>query len=512
MTATPDLSAEISPLILELNEDGIEPRERQSRLQEITAKYEMHLLEKAVSYFQATYPIQSASNILTRPQTYSFIAIAVWLAVMAYLSPEILPPMISTAYITYCLVLALLRCWLLLESVRVPEARAAPPEHKADYELPVITILVPLYQEAASVPYIHEALSALDYPQDKLDIKILLEENDLGTEKAARQYFLDTQYHLIVVPDSAPQTKPKACNYGLWLARGDLVVVYDAEDRPDPDQLRIAAKLFATAPEQVACAQARLNYYNPERNGLTRLFTLEYTFLFDTLLPVFCRHNMPIPLGGTSNFFRTHVLQEIGGWDPYNVTEDADIGLRLSDSSYRTTMLNSTTWEEATPDMRGWLRQRSRWIKGYIQKWLVHLRQPGGSLMSGQFWRKQVTLHFVVASVIVAALINPIFWLLFVLWLAGFQGIESSFFPEPLGGLAVTSFLLGNFLLVYLYMIAPLNRRWLQHTPYALLLPLYWLLQSIAGYMALWQLCRNPFYWEKTHHNPTTEIPTDAPY
>ncbi len=253
-----------------------------------------------------------------------------------------------------------------------------------------------------------------------------------------------------------------------------------------------------------------MNYYNPQRNILTRLFTLEYTYLFDHILPVFCHHKLPIPLGGTSNFFRTHVLQEIGGWDPYNVTEDADIGLRLFDAGYKVTMLQSTTWEEATPTLKGWVRQRSRWIKGYIQTWLVHSRHTDTSLKSGKFWRKQLTLQLVVAAVIVSALINPLFWGLYGLWLADVTSVGATFFPGPLGYLALASFLGGKLLLIYLHMIAPLSRRWLHHALYALLLPLYWLLQSIAGYMALWQLFRKPFYWEKTQHNPDTEIPSDA--
>ncbi|MCI5047381.1 MAG: glycosyltransferase [Aquisalinus sp.] len=505
-------SAALHEAVLATNQESLSASQRRTQLDTITATYKEMISEKAVSYLRQKYPTKSASQILSTGQTFAMLVTVALALSLLFVMPTITLTSLTTIYIVYCILLIVLRLWLLMETVRVSEIKPGDKKYDEPLSLPVITILIPLYMEQESVPYIHEAIEQLAYPKHLLDVKLLLEENDPETLSAVRQHCIADHYHVVVIPDILPRTKPKACNYGLWLARGELIVVYDAEDRPDSDQLSRAACLFAEAGPDTACAQAKLNYYNPQRNLLTRLFTLEYTFLFDHVLPVFCYHNLPIPLGGTSNFFRTHVLQEIGGWDPYNVTEDADIGLRLFDAGYKVTMLQSTTWEEATPTLQAWVRQRSRWIKGYIQTWLVHLRHTDTSPKSGKFWCKQLTLQLVVAAVIVSALINPVFWILYGLWIGGVTSVGALFFPQPLGNLAMASFLCGNFLLIYLHMIAPLNRRWLHHALYALLLPLYWLLQSVAGYIALWQLLRKPFYWEKTQHNPGTEIPSDANY
>ena len=198
-----------------------------------------------------------------------------------------------------------------------------------------MTVLLPLFDEADCLPQLATAMAALDYPKDKLDIKLVLEERDAATRAEAARLGLADKFDVIVVPASAPQTKPKACNFALAFARGDLVVIYDAEDQPAPDQLRKAAAAFAAGPPTLACVQARLNYYNADENWLTRLFSLEYALWFDSLLPALQKLRAPIPLGGTSNILRTDVLTAIGGWDPYNVTEDADLGLRMAASGVR---------------------------------------------------------------------------------------------------------------------------------------------------------------------------------
>ena len=215
------------------------------------------------------------------------------------------------------------------ESVAI-EARALREE-----DLPVFTVLVPMFREAAMLPQLAQALRNLDYPLGKLDIKIVLEAGDRETIDAARTLGLEGVFEIIVVPPSEPQTKPKACNFALRFARGEYLVIYDAEDRPEPDQLRKVVATFRRSPPNTACLQCRLNYYNVDENWLTRMFSLDYTLWFDQVLPGLERLGMPIPLGGTSNHFRTDVLRELHAWDPFNVTEDADLGIRIGQKGYR---------------------------------------------------------------------------------------------------------------------------------------------------------------------------------
>ncbi|MBN2301146.1 MAG: glycosyltransferase, partial [Lentisphaerae bacterium] len=249
-------------------------------------------------------------------------------------------------------------------------------EALTDDDLPLYTILVPLYKEANITDRIVRSLNKLDYPKKKLDIKLLLESDDTETINAVNKTKLDDHYDVIVVPDSQPKTKPKACNYGLKRAKGDFCVIFDAEDQPDPDQLKKVVIAFRKLPPNIACIQAKLNYYNARQNLLTRWFTIEYSTTFDLYLPGLQCAGIPIPLGGTSNHFRTPILKELEGWDPFNVTEDCDLGVRLYRLGYKTMMIDSTTWEEANSRLWNWIRQRSRWVKGFFQTHLTHTRNP----------------------------------------------------------------------------------------------------------------------------------------
>jgi len=240
--------------------------------------------------------------------------------------------------------------------------------------LPVYTILVPLYREAAVVGKLVDSIAHLDYPPTKLDVKLLVEEDDDETLAKLGELDLPPYFKLVVVPDSMPKTKPKACNYGLIQAEGKYVVIFDAEDRPDRDQLKKIVFAFERAEKRIVCIQCKLNYFNRTQNVLTRWFTAEYSHWFDLLMPGLDAADAPIPLGGTSNHFIREKLIELGAWDPYNVTEDADLGIRLHKAGYKTAIIDSTTFEEANSDLYNWIRQRSRWVKGYIQTWLLHNR------------------------------------------------------------------------------------------------------------------------------------------
>jgi cellulose synthase/poly-beta-1,6-N-acetylglucosamine synthase-like glycosyltransferase len=374
------------------------------------------------------------------------------------------------------------------------EARALRAE-----ELPVFTVLVPMFGEAAMLPRLAEALRNLDYPLGKLDIKIVLEAGDVETIEAARSLGLEGVFEIIIVPWSKPQTKPKACNFALRFARGEYLVIYDAEDRPEPDQLRKVVATFRRSPANTACLQCRLSYYNVNENWLTRMFTLDYALWFDQVLPGLERLNLPIPLGGTSNHFRTDILRELHAWDPFNVTEDADLGIRIGQKGYRVGVVDSTTFEESSCLASQWIRQRSRWIKGYMQTLLVHTRRPL------QFLRSAGPLGFLgfvffIGGSVFAGLLNPLVWAFYLVWLGIPASSLDTIFPQSLLFLSLFNLLAGNGAFIYLSMISPIRRGWLELIPYSLTVPAYWVLISIAAYRGLWQLLRNPHFWDKTQH------------
>jgi hypothetical protein len=284
---------------------------------------------------------------------------------MIALEPTVDAVMATLALAFFPVVLLRARILVGLLSGRDRE-RARQPRRIPDAELPIYSVLVPLFREGAILPDLVRALSNLDYPAAKLDVILVLESIDLGTQRAVAQLDLPGFMRVVIVPDSSPRTKPKALNYALPLARGEYVVVYDAEDVPEPDQLRGAFALFR-GNERLVCVQARLNVYNPRACWLARQFALEYSALFDVTLPALVKMGLPVPLGGTSNHFPRRVLQQCGGWDPYNVTEDADLGIRLARWGGRTAVLRATTWEEAPVRFGSWLRQRTRWHKGWMR-------------------------------------------------------------------------------------------------------------------------------------------------
>ncbi|MBU2890261.1 glycosyltransferase family 2 protein [Celeribacter halophilus] len=368
-----------------------------------------------------------------------------------------------------------------------------------DEDLPTYTVLVPMFREPEVLPILTQALRNLDYPLAKLDIKIVLEEGDHETIEAARSLNLEGVFEIIRVPASHPQTKPKACNFALRYSQGDFLVIFDAEDKPEPDQLKKVVAAFNQSPDNTACIQCRLNYYNARENWLTRMFTLDYSLWFDLMLPGLERLKVPIPLGGTSNHFRMDVLRELNAWDPFNVTEDADLGIRLTQKGYRVGVIDSTTFEEANVSIPNWIRQRSRWIKGYMQTFLVHSRRPI------HLWRSigpagVFGFVFFIGGTFLSGLLNPVFWAVFAIWMIFGEDIISPYFPLPVLYLSMLNLLAGNALLIYLTMVAPFRRRWTYLAPWGVTVIGYWVLMTIASYKALSQLAFNPFYWEKTQH------------
>ena len=379
-----------------------------------------------------------------------------------------------------------------------------------DEDLPVYSVLVPLYHEARVLSRLVAGLEALDYPHGKLDVMLLLEEDDKATIAAAQAVEMPDFIRLVITPDGVPKTKPKACNLGLALARGEYLVIYDAEDRPEPDQIRKAVLGFEREGRDVVCLQAKLNFYNQRQNLLTRLFTADYSIWFDLMLPGLDHLEAPIPLGGTSNHFRVADLRELLGWDPYNVTEDCDLGVRIAMRGYRTRIIDSTTWEEACSAAGYWIRQRSRWTKGYIQTYLVHLRKPFALLSSLGPW-KTASFHLTVGGTSLCLLVNPVYWMLTAAWFVLRWEAFSHLFPFPLILLGLICLFVGNFLFVYSTMLATYQRGYYDLVKHCLLAPAYWVLASIGAWRGMLQLITRPSFWEKTRHGLDVATPEAQP-
>jgi cellulose synthase/poly-beta-1,6-N-acetylglucosamine synthase-like glycosyltransferase len=370
-----------------------------------------------------------------------------------------------------------------------------------DAELPTYSIMVPLFDEAEVLPRLVSSLAALDYPTAKLEVLLILESADGTTREALSQIRLPAHFRSVIVPPHGPRTKPKALNYALGLVRGDFVVVYDAEDRPEPGQLRAALETFGRHDENLVCVQARLNVYNERASFLSRQFALEYSALFDAILPALERLSLPIPLGGTSNHFRTQALRDLGAWDAFNVTEDADLGIRLARQGLRTATVASTTWEEAPTTFGNWLRQRTRWLKGWMQTYIVHMRYPR------RLARQLGPLTFVgfqafMGGILLSMLVHPIFYI--VVGLQIWQGHLFMPMETAIGiwfwWIASINLALGYSTSILVGALSVVRRgRW-RLALSSLAMPFYWLLISVAGYRAIIQLARRPYIWEKTKH------------
>ncbi|QLH73621.1 glycosyltransferase [Rhodopseudomonas palustris] len=422
--------------------------------------------------------------------------VAALLALPFFPDPDVTTTLLAAWFIGFA-GLRLLAClW--------PRPTLPPSPRKPDAKLPTYTVVAALYREADSVGPLVEALEALDYPREKLDLILVIEPDDLATRAALARIKRRPHLRVLIAPAVEPRTKPKALNYALAFARGSFIAVYDAEDRPDPDQLRAALAAFDATGRKTACVQASLCIDNLTHSWLSRTFLAEYAGQFDLFLPGLAALGLPLPLGGTSNHFRTEVLRGIGGWDPHNVTEDADLGFRLARFGHRCVTIPSTTYEEAPIAFRNWLPQRARWMKGWIQTWEVHMRHPI-RLWREIGWRGVVGLNLVVGGNVLSALAYPLLVLLAVMsaadwadlvpvWLDGWLEPAA---PSALHWLTIASGVAST-LVVGLLGLA--RRRQLRHAGALALTPLYWLCLSVAAWRALAQFVWCPYRWDKTQH------------
>jgi len=470
--------------------------------------FRSELLNQAIHGLRLRNPKESAYTVVTPPQL-AVLACALLVALFGLcIAPRQALTLLNLLVNVGFMLSILFKFAVALAGAHHGELQSVTDEEvKAlqDSDLPTYTILLPVYREADVVALLLKNLCSLDYPQGKLEVLLLLEENDKETIEAARAAHPPEMVTFVMIPQGRPQTKPKACNVGLFFARGEYLVIYDAEDRPDPDQLKKAVIAFRKGSPNLVCVQAALNYFNAKENLLTRMFTLEYSYWFDYMLPGLDRLGLPIPLGGTSNHFRTDMLRQLGGWDPFNVTEDADLGIRASADGYEVAMVNSTTYEEACNSVSSWIRQRSRWIKGYMQTTLVHLRDPIG-LVRRIGWRNALGFIMLIAGTPLTFLCSLPLWVLFLISsLVRIQAL-GPLFPPLIFYIGLFNLLIGNQLMIYLNMLGVFKRRTYGLILFTLFNPLYWVLHALSAYKGLWQLITKPFFWEKTTHGTTRHL------
>lgn len=447
---------------------------------------------------------QSALGVLGLRQLVIFGIVLELTAIGLVLNPllfiQILIAILSSIY----LIDVMFNLYLVLKGLRgSSEIKSSQEELERldNNRLPIYSILCPMYKEVHVLPQFVAGIEKLEWPKEKLDVLLLLEEDDIESIEAFEKMNLPSYFRRVIVPNSLPKTKPKACNYGLGFAKGYYTVIFDAEDIPDPMQLKKAYLGFKKAGKKVACLQARLSFYNINQNLLTRFFTAEYALWFGMTLSGLQSLNTTIPLGGTSNHFRTRDLKKLFAWDPFNVTEDADLGMRLFKLGYQTAMLDSVTLEEGNSNVRNWIRQRSRWIKGYMQTYLVHTRE------SRAFMRERgihvLFFHLVIGGKIAFIFINPLLWMVTLLYFTMYAVLGSyidTFYPQLVLYIAITSLIFGNYLYLFCHIMGCIKNGQWGLVKYIYLIPLYWILISVAGALALYQLIVKPFYWEKTVH------------
>ena len=369
--------------------------------------------------------------------------------------------------------------------------------------LPVVSVMVALYRESSIAARLVKRLEKLNYPKELLDILLVVEADDQMTRAALEAADLPGWMRIVVVPDGTVKTKPRALNFALDQCRGSIVGVYDAEDAPEPDQIsKVVARFHARGPD-LACLQGRLDFYNPRTNWVARCFTIEYAAWFRLLLPGIERLGLAVPLGGTTLFFRRQVLEDLGRWDAHNVTEDADLGMRIARRGYRTELLDTTTYEEVNCRPHAWVKQRSRWIKGFMMTWLTHMRDPV------QLWRdlgprKFAGFQLLLAGSVLQTLLAPVLWSFWLIPL-GFDHPVEAALPSAAFRLMWQSFLLVEIAVISFGIVGSAQTRHRLSPFWVPTMVFYYPLATLAAYKAAWEMLVHPFYWDKTAHGEFDE-------
>lgn len=386
----------------------------------------------------------------------------------------------------------------LVAATRPVSPPGATPAEPTPLQRPVVSLLVPLFREQRIAGHLLQRLARLDYPADRLDICLILEAGDRITRATLEATSLPSNAQIITVPGGTLQTKPRALNYALDFAKGSIIGIYDAEDAPAPDQISRIVQRFAERGANVACLQGVLDFYNSGTNWIARSFTLEYATWFRLILPGLARLGLVVPLGGTTLFLRREAIEAVKGWDAHNVTEDADLGVRLARRGYRTELIDTVTMEEANARAWPWVRQRSRWLKGYAMTYAVHMARPMQLLRDVGAWRF-VGLQILFLGTLMQLFTAPLVWS-FWLHLAGVPHPLVAAMPQGMFLALVTLFVLSEGLTIVTSLVAArrADRRWLWL--WSPIMTLYFPLATVAVFKALWEMLTRPYFWDKTDH------------
>ncbi|MGC1506621.1 MAG: glycosyltransferase [Sulfitobacter sp.] len=378
------------------------------------------------------------------------------------------------------------------------------------YRLPRVSIMVPLLKEKEIAGALVARLNKLTYPKSLLDVVLVLEESDATTKETLGRTVLPSWISVIAVPARGGlTTKPRALNYALDFCKGSIIGVWDAEDAPEPDQLERVVSRFHTAPENVACLQGILDYYNPRANWLARCFTIEYATWWRVMLPGVARLGQVIPLGGTTLFFRRNILEKLAGWDAHNVTEDADLGLRLARAGYVTELLPTVTYEEANCRLWPWVRQRSRWLKGFLITWCVHMRDPR-QLLRDLGWVRFIGVQTMLLATVAQFTCAPLLWSFWLALLGLKHPIEHSLGSTALWSMVVF-FILSATLNLGMSLVAVSGKAHRHLMWWVFTTPFYYPLGTLAALKGLIEFVISPFFWDKTEHGVTPLQDAPAP-
>jgi len=437
-----------------------------------------------------------------------FVAVAL-AAVIAGIALAVTMPHILFAILCGWAVLTLLASSFLKLGAAIAQTRWAdqnapgpvPSGAAAPMKMPVVSVMVPLFKERAVAERLIKRLSRISYPKELLDILLVVEEDDIITQEAIRATHLPRWMRQVIVPRGAVQTKPRALNFALDFCRGTIIGVYDAEDAPEPDQIHKVVRRFHVSGPEVACLQGILDFYNARHNWLARCFTIEYATWFRLVLPGLERMGLAVPLGGTTLFFRRDALEFLGGWDAHNVTEDADLGIRLARHGYRTELIPTVTDEEANCRVWPWVRQRSRWLKGYGMTWAVHMRTPRRLLRELGAW-KFFGVQLLFLGTLSQFVLAPILWTFWSIPLGLGHPLQNLI---PGHGFIVlgTVFFLTEILSIWIGVLAVSRPKHKGMWIWVPTMHFYFPLGSLAAYKGIWEIATRPFYWDKTAHGVT---------
>ena len=397
----------------------------------------------------------------------------------------------------------------------------------SDADLPVYTIMFALYKEANMIDQILENIAKVSYPREKLQCLFVLEAHDTETIAAVEARELPHYWQLVKVPQSEHlvggrplKGKPRALDFAAQFAEGEFLVVFDAEDKPDPNQLKKVVAAFRNAADpRLACVQVPLSFsQNEGASWVTRLMAAEYTWHFQFLLKGLDWLGLAIPLGGTSNHLLLPAVRELalkeyqmpkgeaergalGIWDAFNVTEDCDLGGWLAVYGYRTIVVNSWTDEEAPVTLVAAFNQRTRWVKGYAQTALVFLVCP---MLYARKMGLVRYLTFLLTSggSYLALLITPLLVAMTMTWLfLRPEWMSLAFGGEAVAWFAFWTAVIANTVIASQTIVAAIATRQWATIAAALLLPVWWAMLSLAALQAFRELVTGKAqFWNKTTH------------